>query len=212
MTTLPLNREPLTSAADDLPADVAESFAAAPLVAFDIETTGLDWSTDRIATVQLYAPGVPISIVRVNGKVPHRVAELLQSSKIVKVFHHAMFDLRFMSHYWAVEARNVRCTKIAAKILYPQQPERQSLNSLVALHLGLIVDKSAQMSNWQARRLSKRQLQYAANDVIHLPALLESLRLELVKRDLWRLAERCFDHIPTRVQLEIGGFGDVFTY
>jgi ribonuclease D len=211
MTTLPLDRE-LTSISHDLPVDVAGRFAAASQLACDIETTGLDWTTDRIATIQLFAPGEPVAIVRVNGKTPRRVVELLQNRKIVKIFHHAMFDLRFVGRHWGVIAANVRCTKIAAKLLYPGERERQSLNALVGVHLGMIIDKDLQTSNWMSRRLSKRQLQYAANDVVYLPTLLESLQEELVKRDLWSLAEHCFEHIPTRVALEIGGFGDVFTY
>jgi ribonuclease D len=212
MTTSPLDAEVFTSTSADLAVDVAETLSASPLLACDIETTGLDWSSDRIATIQLYAPGQPVAIVRVNGKVPRHVAQLLEDRRIVKLFHHAMFDLRFVARHWEVKASNVRCTKIAAKLLYPNERERQSLNALVAEHLGVRIDKNPQTSNWMARRLSKRQLQYAANDVVHLPALLDALRTELKKRDLWQLAQRCFDHIPTRVALEVGGFGDVFTY
>jgi len=196
----------------DIRMEVAERFAAAPLLACDIETTGLDWSNDRIAMIQLYAADAPAAIVRVNGKVPERVAALLEDDRIVKVFHHAMFDLRFIARQWRLNVRNVRCTKIAAKLLYPNDRARQSLNALVADHLGITIDKGEQLSDWSARRLSSSQLAYAANDVVHLPALLSVLREHLSDAGLWELALACFAHVPARVKLDVGGFGDPFSY
>jgi ribonuclease D len=208
MTTLDL----IETRTTDLRKEVADRLAAAPLIACDIETSGLDWSSERIAMIQLYAPGEATAIVRVNGKTPDRVTALLADDRIVKLFHHAMFDLRFIARQWGVHARNVRCTKIAAKLLYPHDRDRQSLNALISDHLGIRIDKSEQLSDWSARRLSHSQLAYAANDVIHLPALFDVLRDRLEAAALWDLATACFDHVPTRVKLEVGGFGDPFSY
>jgi len=212
MTVTAPNYGSIETRSTDLRRELAERFACAPLIAFDIETSGLDWSVDRIAMIQLYTPGEPPAIVRVNGKVPERVAALLEDERIVKIFHHAMFDLRFMTHHWRIEARNIRCTKIAAKLLYPNDRERQSLTALITDHLGFTIDKSEQKSDWSARQLSQSQLTYATNDVIHLPALFDVLHERLVERELWDLAAACFSHVPTRVKLEVGGFGDPFTY
>jgi len=212
MSTVPLLDEGITTRSTDLAAQDAARFAAAPLLACDIETSGLNWRTDRIATVQIYAPGFPVAIIRANGKPPHRLLELLAEPRIPKVFHHAMFDLRFLAHQWNAATANVRCTKIAAKLLHPTEPQKQSLQPLVAAYLGITVDKSEQLSNWEARRLSRKQLRYAATDVAILPSLYAALHDALVARNLWSLAAACFDHIPTRVALELGGFGDVFTY
>ncbi|HEX8170627.1 MAG TPA: ribonuclease D [Thermoanaerobaculia bacterium] len=212
MSSIALIYEPITTRSTDLSAEAAARFAESPVLACDIETSGLDWRTERIATVQLYAPGQPISIVRANGKPPKRLLELLAAPHIVKVFHHAMFDLRFMARQWDAAAQNVHCTKIAAKLLHPDAPEKQSLRALVDAYLNVSLDKSQQISNWETKRLTRRQQQYAANDVAHLPALLARLQAELVARDLWTLAESCFAHIPARVALEVRGFGDVYTY
>lgn len=212
MSTVPLLDDGITTRSTDLAAHDAARFAAAPVLACDIETSGLDWRTDRIATVQIYAPGHPVAIIRANGKPPRRLLELLADPSILKIFHHAMFDLRFMARHWNAAASNVHCTKIAAKLLHPNEPQKQSLQPLVAAYLGFTVDKAAQLSNWEARRLSRKQLEYAATDVVILPNLYAALREALLARDLWPLAEQCFDHISTRVALEIGGFGDVFTY
>jgi ribonuclease D len=196
----------------DLPEPVYAAFAAQPRIAWDTETSGLDWQTERIALCQLYAPGTPAAVVRIGDHVPEHLRQLLADAPTRKVFHHAMFDLRFMAHAWDVEPRNVACTKIAAKLLFPDQPQQQQLRALLARFIGLQIDKTQQRSNWFAAALAPEQLEYAVRDVIHLPELLDHLLGLLEAQGLDRLATRCFDHLPTRVRLELGSFGDVFTY
>jgi len=123
-----------------------------------------------------------------------------------------MFDLRFMANAWAVEPRNIACTKIAAKLLFPGEPQEQQLRALLARFAGLHIDKGQQRSNWFAASYSSEQIEYAIQDVIHLPALLQALMAVVAEKGLDDLATRCFAHIPARVRLEVGGFGDVFTY
>jgi hypothetical protein len=54
---------------DSLWAAFAESF----LVAWDIETSGLDWREDQIGTCQLFAEGIGTVVVSVHGaQVPGR--------------------------------------------------------------------------------------------------------------------------------------------
>ena len=68
------------------------------------------------------------------------------------------------------------------------------------------------VSDWSSPELTKRQLLYACNDVLYLEPLAERMRAELIERGLWSLARRCFEHLPTRVELELDGYGDVFVY
>ncbi len=55
-----------------------------------------------------------------------------------------------------------------------------SYQAMVQLILGRHVEKDVTRSNWLARPLSQRQLQYAADDVYYLPALEEKLRKQLM--------------------------------
>jgi len=204
--------EPFDVYDGDLPASVYAAFAEQPQIAWDIETSGLDWETDRIALCQLYAAGLPVAVVRIGAGLPGHLRDLLCDPQTRKIFHHAMFDLRFMAHAWEVHPQNIACTKIAAKLLYPGQPQEQQLRALLARLRGVEIDKSEQRSNWLAVSLTRKQLQYAINDVIHLPQLLDDLIAALEREGLADLAAQCFAHIPTRVALELGAFGDVFTY
>ncbi|HEV7766960.1 MAG TPA: ribonuclease D [Thermoanaerobaculia bacterium] len=196
----------------DIPLSLYGELSRAPRIAWDIETSGLDWSTDRIALCQLHVENSPVTIVRISSQAPARLRSLLENATIRKVFHHAMFDVRFMAHHWNARPQNIVCTKIASKLLFPGQPDEQKLQSLVARFLGISLDKSEQRSNWFAGTYSSAQLAYAAGDVLHLPDLLDKLMTQLEERSLRSLADRCFEHIPTRVDLEINRFGDVYEY
>ena len=179
-------------------------------LAWDIETTGLDWREDELRTVQIYDGVQAVVVTRISER-PEHLIDLLQSPAVPKVFHHAMFDLRFMAAAWDALPQNVSCTKIAAKLLGIEHAQ-QSLAPLVSAYLGIALDKSQQVSNWSATELSPDQLSYAVADVWYLGDLLSRLRWDLEKLDRWVLAGQCFAHIPTRVALELQGFDDIYVY
>jgi ribonuclease D len=198
----------------DLPAHLAAKFAQANRVAWDVETTGLDWRQDRLATCQLFAEGVGVVVVKAADTRPKRLAALLEEPTVEKVFHHAPFDLRFMLHQWDVRPTSIRCTKVASKLLAPDAPnESHSLQHLVARYLGISLTKGpVRTSDWTAASLTKEQLAYAASDVLHLLALLDVQLAELERADLRRLYDDCCAFLPARVALELGGYPDVFAY
>jgi ribonuclease D len=188
-----------------------EQALAADLVAIDIETTGLDWRSDRIGVVQLHVAGTTY-IVRPSGRIPYRLKAVVEDSSVCKVFHHAMFDLRFLAHHWEIIPARVACTKIASKLAEPEVPcAEHSLAPLLERRLGVRLDKSVRTSDWMGE-LSESQLRYAADDVRFLPQLYQHLDVELRERDLLDLRNRCYTHLPTQVELEVGGFPDVFAY
>jgi ribonuclease D len=198
----------------DISPAMVRQFAAAALVACDIETTGLRWDADRIATFQLHCPTESAFVRILDGQaVPPNLVELLGSSSVRKVFHHAMFDLRFIRHEWGCAVRSVACTKIASKIVRPERSSREhSLQSLLQVELGITIDKTQQASDWAASALSPDQVNYALNDVRHLSRLLSCLERQAEKTGRTALLQSCWEHLPTRVELEVGAFGDVYNY
>lgn len=197
--------------------DITEEFRSAALastmVAWDIETSGLDWKTERIGTCQIYCEQGGTAVVQLGGDVPARLRTLLEDPKVTKVFHHAPFDLRFMAAHWKARPASIACTKIASKLLDPGRPnEAHSLAPLVREYLAVDVDKSEQCSDWLAGSLTARQVDYAMKDVIYLIPLLRVLMRELQRRNREGLAQACFHHIPARVELELWGYGDVYAY
>jgi ribonuclease D len=196
----------------DLPGEPLTKIRNAGVVAWDIETSGLDWKTERIATCQLYSPGGAVEVVKVGTQPPENLSLLLADTAVTKIFHHAMFDLRFMHHNWRVMPSNIACTKIASKLLTPQEKRAHSLKFLVEQHLGVVLNKTEQRSDWLSARLTDGQLLYAASDVLYLIPLFKLLEEALRQRNLRDLAEACYRHIPTRVHLDVLGYEDVYTY
>ena len=198
----------------DLPDELAEAFSAAPRIAWDVETTGLDWNRERLATCQLFADGVGVALVQMGDCSPVRLSGLLENPAVEKVFHHAPFDLRFMVHAWDVRPASIRCTKIASKLLTPEAPNTaHSLQQLAVRHLGVTLAKGpVRTSDWTSARLTAEQLSYAASDVLHLLALLDILQADLKREQLTRLYDDCCAFLPARVALEIRGYPDVFAY
>lgn len=182
-------------------------------VACDIETTGLDWTHDAIATCQL-AVGSSIAIVQLErGDIPGRLAALIADPSVTKVFHHAPFDLRFMANAWSITPASIACTKIASKIVEPGLPPAEySLKPVLRRYLDVNIDKTQQVSDWSRGQLSEDQLDYAATDVMYLIGLHDHLRARARRLGVDALVQASFRYLPTRVALDLSGAGDVFSY
>ena len=198
----------------DLSETLATAFVEAGRIAWDVETTGLNWQQDQLATCQLFAERVGVVVVKVTGSHPGQLAALLEDPAVEKVFHHAPFDLRFMVHEWDAQPASIRCTKVASKLLAPGAPnETHSLQQLVTHRLGVSLTKGAvRTSDWTVASLTQEQLAYAAGDVLHLLALLDVLLADLGRADLRSLYDDCCAFLPARARLELGGYPDVFAY
>lgn len=214
-TVLVSVRDVVAVARGDLPAEYLVAFSKSPLVAWDIETSGLDWKQARIGTCQLFAEDVGVVVVSIDPEpAPQRLISLLENLRVTKVFHHAPFDLRFMAHEWNTRPESVKCTKVASKVADPEMPnEAHSLQRLVARYLGVELDKGlVRTSDWTVPTLSGEQIQYAAADVIYLPMLLRQLEARLGQLGRVRLYDRCCEFLPVRAALDVGGYPDVFAY
>lgn len=198
----------------DLPGQLADAFALSGRVAWDIETTGLDWQSQTIGTCQLFAETVGAVVVSVGRGRPTALAKLIEDGTVEKVFHHAPFDLRFIVNAWQVSPVNVRCTKVASKILNPEAPnETHSLQQLVSRYLGVSLPKGAvRVSDWSAAELTDEQIRYAVGDVVHLPRLLATMEAALGESGRVELYDSCCAFLPARVMLDLGGYPDVFGY
>ena len=195
----------------DLPSTFCEAARRVGTVACDIRTSGLNWRQDRIAICQLYIPDHESVILHRLESRPERLIALMEDGSVRKLFHHAMFDLRFLAHKWRCDAANVACTKIGSKLL-DRGAASHSLTHLLSRFLGIELDKHEQKSDWFRATLSAEQIKYAIGDVIYLPRLMDVLLAQLTTAGLRDYAERCFAHIPTQVWLEVEGYSGVYEY
>ncbi|MFA5643201.1 MAG: hypothetical protein WC949_01445 [Candidatus Paceibacterota bacterium] len=197
---------------DDISDELLSVFSRSKTIAWDIETSGLDWRTEKIATCQIYALGGPAAIVRMGESKPKNLCSLLCDGSVKKIFHYAMFDLRFMSSHWKVEPKNIACTKIAIKLLDPGHFRKHGLKNLLKDMFQIEIDKTQCLSNWFAEELSQDQKDYAVNDVIYLIQLLEKLESELEDQNLLDTEYECFAALPLMVKLEVDGYNGMYDY
>jgi ribonuclease D len=209
-----VGNEDVTLVHGDLPPDLARTLAEQRRIAWDTETTGLDSRKDALATCQLFSPPTGGIVIQKIDEHPPYLSHLLADADVVKVFHHAPFDLRFMKRAWNVDPGAIRCTKVASKLLEPAAPNAEhSLARLLQRHLGVVLDKGpVRTSAWDSPVLTAEQLTYAVNDVRFLLPLEAALATKLAASSRGLLYEKCCAFIPARVELELGNFPDVFAY
>jgi ribonuclease D len=195
----------------DLPP--ALEFGAA--VAVDTETLGLNPRRDKLCVVQLSAGDGNAHLVqldRSNYDAP-RLKALMGNPQVMKIFHYARFDVATLKYYLNVEVSPVYCTKIASKLVRTYT-DKHGLKDLVKELLGIELNKQQQSSDWGAHLLSDAQKQYAAQDVLYLHELRSRLDQMLEREGRAEMARKCFDFVPVRAALDLGGWteDDVFSH
>jgi ribonuclease D len=138
---------------------------------------------------------------------------VLSDPNLVKIFHFARFDLAAIYHYLGVWATPVFCTKIASK-LTRTYTDRHGLKDLTRELISVDLSKQQQSSDWGAETLSEAQMAYAASDVLHLHQLMEILIVRLKREDRFEIAQKTFDYLPTRAELDLSGWeeSDIFAH
>jgi ribonuclease D len=188
-------------------------------VAIDTETMGLNPHRDRLCVVQLSNGDGTADVVQIpkdHGKdqvdAPN-LKTLLANPKVTKIFHFARFDLAALYNAFGVMPQPLYCTKIASR-LSRTYTDRHGLKDLVRELLNIDLSKQQQSSDWGSQTLSEAQLAYAASDVLHLHALRERLDVMLARERRLELAQACFDFLPTRARLDLGGWDaeDIFAH
>ena len=178
-------------------------------VAIDTETMGLNPHRDRLCVVQLSSGDGTADVVQIpSGHVDApNLSKLLADPAVTKIFHFARFDLAVLFHTFGVMPQPVYCTKIASR-LTRTYTDRHGLKDIVRELLGVDLSKQQQSSDWGADSLSDAQVAYAASDVLHLHALREKLDAMLARAGREELARACFEFLPTRAKLDLGGWPD----
>lgn len=164
-------------------ATVAEAVEGEPLVAIDTEAAGYHRYHDRVCLLQLSSRDRTWVIDTLALPDLSPLASVLHTAETEVVIHDAEYDLRLLGRDHALQVARLFDTKIAAQFL--GEPGI-GLANLVEKHLGIRLDKKFQRADWAARPLPAEQLEYAAEDTRHLPALRDALRTLL--DDMGRLA------------------------
>lgn len=196
--------------------DLPDGLTLGPVVAIDTETMGLDPRRDRLCVVQLSSGDGHahlVQIARGQTRAPN-LERLLADPAVLKLFHFGRFDIAAMKNAFGVTTAPVWCTKIASKLVRTFT-DRHGLKYLLQELVGVDVSKQQQMSDWGAEDLTEAQKEYAASDVLYLHRLKDALEVRLIREGRMDLAQRCFDFLPTRAELDLLGWqepGDLFQH
>ena len=110
---------------------------------------------------------------------------LMADSSVLKVFHSARQDMEIFFHLFGALPEPIFDTQVAAMVC--GFGESVSYDRLVSQLIGTRLDKASRFADWSHRPLTKRQLDYALADVIHLRPIYAHLseRLEDSGRAVW---------------------------
>jgi len=189
--------------------DLPENVTFGNIVAIDTEAMGLNPSRDRLCLIQLYDGEGDCHLVQFDGfdyNSPNLQKILVDKNKI-KIFHYARFDMAAIKHALGINLENIYCTKIASKIARTYT-NSHGLKDICKELLDVEISKKKQSSDWGNISLSKEQITYAANDVVHLHKIRIKLNEILEREKRFELANACFEFLPTRVELDLKGWVD----
>ncbi|PSW07458.1 ribonuclease D [Photobacterium lipolyticum] len=125
--------------------------------------------------------------------------DLLQDKSVTKVLHACGEDLEVFQYHAGCLPEPMLDTQLMAAFL--GHGISTGFGTLVNEYLGVELDKGEARTNWLARPLTEKQLDYAAADVFYLLPLYEKL-IEQVKAKGWMkaLEQECSSLMLKRVQ------------
>jgi ribonuclease D len=197
---------------DDLP----ENISFGDSVAIDSEAMGLEIKRDKLCLVQLSQGDGTVHLVKFDITKTYNspnLVKLLEDENIQKIFHFARFDVAILGYYLNCKINNIYCTKIASKFARTYT-DFHGLKDICRELAGKALSKQQQSSNWGAEVLSSAQLKYAAEDVLHLHKIRDKLIQMLEISGRTELVKKCFDFLPTRVEIDLAGWPslDIFKH
>ena len=181
--------------------ELCSDLTSVDLIALDTEFVRTNTFYGRLGLIQLFDGRNCYLIDPIEITDWKSFCSLIQQPNRTTVFHSASEDLSLLQTSLKTSPNYLFDSQIAGAFL--GLGFSLSYQALVKLVLGEHVEKDVTRSDWLARPLSARQLQYAAEDVFHLPALETCLREQMVSSNKidW-FAEECSNIVFTAKGLE----------
>ena len=158
--------------------EVNEYFKDKEEVQLDLETFGFDCHTKDVMCVQL---GDLTNQFVIHPRYLYLLKDLLEEKLLIG--HNIKFDLKFL-YKNDVFPKKVYDTFLAETVLYcGDKLHKKGLAAVAKTRLGVDLDKSVRDNIWK-EGLTKRVIEYSADDVKYLQAIKDSQNLDLTKKDL----------------------------
>ena len=201
---------------NDLPSKVLKSFKGD--ISIDTETLGLNIKRDRLCLIQLRnETDKKVYLIKFEEDLSPRFSKnlktLLENKDLTKIFHFGRFDMAVLKENLKISVKNVFCTKVASKLTRTYS-SKHGLKDLVYEILDIQLDKTEQSSDWSKKKLTKKQIEYAMNDVLYLSEIKDSLNDKLISQKRLRLFKSIMKFMEIRVELDLQGWEavDIFAH
>ena len=200
---------------EDITPEIANSLKNS--IAIDTEATGLQIpERDKLSLIQICDENENVYIIQPNkiNYVAPNLVSVLENEKILKIGHFLRFDKNALEYFLKCKIKNIFDTKIASKIVRTYT-DAHGLKNLVQEFCNKSIDKRQGSSDWNKdiEKLTNKQLEYAANDVIYLHRIKTELENMLIREKRLEIFKGCLDFLDTRVELDQKGFKeDIFEH
>ena len=199
----------------DISDKMLEMYLEESEIAIDTELHGLKLYRDEICLVQICDDKKNVCLVRPNPEIiPTNLKRLLTDPNVIKVFHFALSDVAFFKTSMDIDVTPFRCTKVMSKIIRTYT-QGHGLKDLSLELLGHDLNKDQQQTYWAQIKLSNKQLEYAANDVLELIEIYRKLNDMIDKREplstgttVCELNIKAQAVLPSLIDLLVHGYGD----
>ena len=188
--------------------DLPDQINLSDKIAVDCEFMGLNFERDKLCLVQISTGKNDAHIIKLdrNNYDAPNLKKIFLDKNINKIFHFARADMTFIKKYLKVNIENVNCTKIMSKIARSYS-DKHGLKDLIKEFIGIDISKQLQTSDFGGE-LTDKQLQYCANDVIHIHKIFEGLKKILLRENRMHLYENTIKFIHTRVDLDLSSYNE----
>ena len=188
--------------------DLPDDLDLGNVIAVDGEFMGLNVRRDPLCLIQVSSGNSDAHIIQLNRsnyKAPNLV-RLLNSEKIIKIFHYGRADMAHIKYYLKTDTNNILDTKIASR-LARSYADNHSLKTLIKEFVNVDISKQFQNSDFGGE-LTPAQMKYCANDVIYLHKIHTELNKILEREKRIDLYKDCLKFLKTRVELDLALFKD----
>lgn len=163
-----------------------DALGAAPRVAFDTEYDSFKRGYGFKLLLMQFTDGERIYVVDpMCGMALESLWRWLERDDQQKIVYAGSEDIALLKAM-GCQIRNIFDVQIAATL---SNHAARNLAGLIEAETGEVLDKSEQQSDWSIRPLRPEQIAYAANDVVHLMDLADTLLPRVVSRRLTHVLE-----------------------
>jgi len=191
--------------------EVYETLKNEKIIAIDTEATGLDPFTATLILFQIGSKKVSYVIEARDIKDWHLIKQLCEDESKLKLLQNAKFDYKMIKQQLGIELNNIYDTMIAEGLLVnglPRSENRRGLAFLTRKYLGSTLEKEVRKSflRFTGGRVTQKQAEYAALDIIVLFEIFEKQYPLVQKEGLSKVAKLEFKVVPVVGDMELRGF------